>query len=49
MLFYCLKYEEKTDGKPRKFVKTKNGRIIVIRFAIVKNQDLSKCKKPGNY
>ena len=42
MLFYCLKYKEKTDRKTPKFVKTKNGRIMVIPNCAVCNSKKSR-------
>ena len=52
MLPYCLKYRKNTESKTQKVVKTKNERIMLyqtVRFAIVKNQKLSKSKKLVDY
>ena len=42
MLSYCLKCRENTESKNQKFVKTKNGRLMVssnCTFVVVKNQN----------
>ena len=47
MLLYCLKGRKNTKSKNPKFVKTNNGRIMLLSncaCAVVKNQDFSKKK-----
>ena len=52
MLSYCLKCRRNSKSKKSNGVKTKklkNNAFIKLKFAIVKNQDLSKSKKLLSY
>ena len=53
MLSYCLKCRKKTESKNQSVEKNKNQKndaFIKLRgFMIVKNQNLSKNKKPKGY
>ena len=44
MLSRCLKCRKNTETNNPKVVRTKNGRIILVKCAIVKNQNLLKSK-----
>ena len=48
MLSYCFKCRKNAESKNPKFVRAKNGRIMLyqnVQCVIVKNQNLLKSKK----
>ena len=52
MLSYPLKCRKNTEGKNKKFVKTKNGKISFyqnVPCAIVNNKNVSNSKKLVDY
>ena len=53
MLLYCLKCRQNTESKKIKFVKIKNGKIMLLSKFTVRDsiiyRNLSKCKKLEDY
>ena len=57
MLSYCLKCTKDTDSKNSKFLKTTNGRVILLSNCALYNSKISRfikeqvasefCKQPG--
>ena len=49
MLSDCLKCRKNTESKNPKVAKTKNGRIMLLQYVVLKNQNLLNSKKLLDY